>query len=482
MYQECDRGKRKVRSLKRRKRKTGITFRALLAGIIVIGVVVGLTVMRKGVTPRDEVEENRLPGLGSERDKSGERKAEEQWKKGYDLPIGDDEKTEAADECIKIMDLISDIYKSADKGEATNVILPDQTLLVMRDRIKQAGDAVCANVSYSGMKNHKQVERFLKNCKNGKQSTVILYTIRSDGGIGRSKYMFDGKDMYQFATGAVWDEHDQPEMESMSLTRIKQWNYTEHGWFCYELCVPEYPEVSEMVDGSHLIRVKPMSRENRSMTRKVVAGLGYQGNNLLSSNWDRNHMKDLDYNGLYEYLYEMKYKKKFNEKKYADGIPRDLFETLIMEYLPIKAEQIREYASYDKKSKTYDWVRLGYYNYTLSFFGTSVPEVIKTKKNKDGTYTLTVAAVCEMVLNDDVLITHKLKIKLGEDGRFKYLGNRIQEEVLRDLPAYQYRVGRTKRVARKRVAGKKVVGKWVAEKRVTGKDDPRCPDRTGLTS
>lgn len=153
-----------------------------------------------------------------------------------------------------------------------------------------------------------------------------------------------------------------------------------------------------------------------------------------------------------------------------------------MEYLPIKAEQIREYASYDKKSKTYDWVRLGYYNYTLSFFGTSVPEVIKTKKNKDGTYTLTVAAVCEMVLNDDVLITHKLKIKLGEDGSFKYLGNRIQEEVLRDLPAYQYRVGRTKRVARKRVAGKKVVGKWVAEKRVTGKDDPRCPDRTGLTS
>lgn len=464
-----------MRSLKRRKRKTGIVFGALSACLIVIGIVGIQTAERSDVAPKDatqqdvapqdvtllqdEAGESGAPGAGSERDETGDRKAEEQWKKGYDLPIGDGEKTEAADECIKMMDLISDIYKSADKGEATNVILSDQTLFAMRDRIKQAGDPVCANVTYSSMKNHRQVERFLKDCKNGKQSTVILYTVRSDGGIGRSKYIFDGTDMYQLDAGAVWDAHDQPEMESMSLTRIKQWDYTEHGWFCYELCVPEYPEVSEMVDGSRLIRVKPMSRENRSMTRKVVAGLGYQGNNLLSSDWDRNHMQDLDYNGLYEYLYEMKFKKKFDDKKYADGIPKDLFETIIMEYLPIKAEQIRKYASYDKKSKTYDWVRLGYYNYTLSFFGTSVPEVIKTKKNKNGTYTLTIAAVCEMVLNDDSLITHELTIEMGKNGSFKYLGNRIREEVLRELPAYQYRVGRGKEGRRKMGRGKAGHGK-----------------------
>lgn len=476
-----------MRSLKRRKRKTGIVFGALSACLIVIGIVGIQTVERRDVAPKDatqqdvapqdvtllqdEAGESGAPGAGSERDETGDRKAEEHWKKGYDLPIGDGEKIEAADECIKIMNLISDIYKSADKGEATNVILSDQTILAMRDRIKENGDPVCANVSYSSMKNYKQVGRFLKDCKNRKQGTVILYTVHSDGGIGRSKYIFDGTDMYQFDAGAVWNENDQPEMGSMSFTRIKQWNYTEYGWFCYELCVPEYPEVSEMVDGSRLIRVKPMSRENRSMTRKVVAGLGYQGNNLLSSNWDRNHMKDLDYNGLYEYLYEMKFKKKFDDKKYADGIPKDLFETIIMEYLPIKAEQIRKYASYDKKSKTYDWVRLGYYNYTLSFFGTSVPEVIKTKKNKNGTYTLTIAAVCEMVLNDDSLITHELTIEMGEGGSFKYLGNRIREEVLRDLPVYQYRVSRGKAGHEKVGHEKAGRGKAGHEKAGRGKAD-----------
>ena len=38
--------------------------------------------------------------------------------------------------------------------------------------------------------------------------------------------------------------------------------YTEKGWFCYELCVPEPPEVSEIMDGSCLIRIKPMTEED----------------------------------------------------------------------------------------------------------------------------------------------------------------------------------------------------------------------------
>ena len=117
-----------MRSLKRRKRKTGIVFGALSACIIVIGIVGFQTVERRDVAPKDatqqdvapqdvtllqdEAGESGAPGAGSERDETGDRKAEEHWKKGYDLPIGDGEKIEAADECIKIMNLISDIYLS----------------------------------------------------------------------------------------------------------------------------------------------------------------------------------------------------------------------------------------------------------------------------------------------------------------------------------------------------------------------------------
>ena len=69
------------------------------------------------------------------------------------------------------------------------------------------------------------------------------------------------------------------------------------------MCVPEYPEVTEMVDGSCLIRIKPMSDNKRKLSRKCVRGLAYQGNNILCSNWDQEHMQKIDYNGLYEIIY-----------------------------------------------------------------------------------------------------------------------------------------------------------------------------------
>ena len=62
------------------------------------------------------------------------------------------------------------------------------------------------------------------------------------------------------------------------------------------MCVPEYPEVTEMVDGSCLIRIKPMSDNKRKLSRKCVRGLAYQGNNILCSNWDQEHMQKIDYN------------------------------------------------------------------------------------------------------------------------------------------------------------------------------------------
>lgn len=48
-----------------------------------------------------------------------------------------------------------------------------------------------------------------------------------------------------------------------------------HGerWFGYELCVPEPPEVSEIMDGSCLIRIKPMTEEQREMSERCVRGL-----------------------------------------------------------------------------------------------------------------------------------------------------------------------------------------------------------------
>ncbi len=84
---------------------------------------------------------------------------------------------------------------------------------------------------------------------------------------------------------------------------------------------------------------------------------------------------------------------------------------------------------------------LGCMNYAPTFFGTALPEVVDVKKNGDGTVSLTVDAVCDMVVCDDAVITHELTVRLLEDGRFMYLGNKILNDGINDIPEYQYRFG-----------------------------------------
>ena len=366
--------------------------------------------------------------------------SEEDLEKGYDLPVSAQENKEATRDSMQIMSGLEHIYRNADKGDSLNVVLDNKSICKMIKKIKQQGYSVTVSEDYSNMENYKRFSSFLAKAQKKQKGSGVIYEVHSEGSIGREKFIYDGKDMFLLASNASWDDNGKPIITFVSYTRIKKWRYSRKGWFCYELCVPEYPDVTEMVDGSCLIRIKPMSDNKRKLSRKCVRGLAYQGNNILCSNWDQEHMQKIDYNGLYEYLYAMKYKKKFNGKKYPSGIPKDQFEQLIMEYLPVSREEIEKYASYNEKKKTYDWMRLGCFNYAPNFFGTSIPEVTKIKHNSNGTVTLTVDAVCEMVLCNEAVITHELTVKFNKDGSFRYLGNKILNGGIKEIPEYQYRI------------------------------------------
>ena len=372
--------------------------------------------------------------------KDTSQETREQGEKGYDLSLEEAEQEEAATECKEMMKKIQGIYKLADKGEASNVVPQDETMLEMQKALTETGCPVSVSVAYSAMGNYEKADQFLTDCKNGKNGFVVIYDVRQDGGVNRMKFLYDGTDMYVVSTSGIWMENNTPGIAYTSYTRIKEWEYTENGWFCYELCVPEPPEVTEIMDGSCLIRIIPMPEKERELTKLCVQGIGYQGNNLLCSDWDLDNLDALDYNGLYEYLYRMKYGERLQAENYIDGIPKAEFESLMMEYLPISKEELQEYAEFDEKTNRYTWASLGCGNYSPNFFGTSVPEVVEVKENPDDTVTLTVNAVCDMVICDDALITHELTVKFKEDGSFQYLGNEIQKEDRNNVPEYQYRV------------------------------------------
>lgn len=348
--------------------------------------------------------------------------------------------SEAEMDCKRQMEQLQNIYEKADKGDTSNVVLQDETMLEMQKRAGKTGNLVSAEVAYSNVENYEKLDQFLNNCEIGKSGSVVIYNVRRDGGISRMKFIYDGTEMYVVSTSGIWIEENTPRIAYTTSIPVKEWEYTEKGWFCYELCVPEPPEVTEIMDGSCLIRVKPMTEKQRVLSQLCVQKIGYQGNNLLCSNWNLNNLDVLDYNGLYEYLYAMKYGQRVPPENYPEGIPKEEFENLMMEYLPITSEEIRKYAVFNQEKQTYDWAQLGCMNYTPTFFCTCLPEVIDVKENADGTMVLTVDAVCNKVACDDTVITHELTVRFREDGSFQYLGNEIRKEDRNNVPEYQYRV------------------------------------------
>ena len=136
----------------------------------------------------------------TEETKSAEEEAAEQWEKGYDLPVDEQEREEAETDCKKLMEHYLDIHETADKGIASNVVLDDQTVLEMQKKVKDAGYPIATMVTYSNMGNYESVDSFLKECMEGQSGSVVIYEIHNDGGLGRMKFIFDGTDMYVVST------------------------------------------------------------------------------------------------------------------------------------------------------------------------------------------------------------------------------------------------------------------------------------------
>ena len=157
----------------------------------------------------------------TEETKSAEEKAAEQWEKGYGLPVDEQEEKEAANDCKKMMELIFDIYKDADKGTASNVVLNDETVLEMQKRLMETGCPFSTLVTYSNMENYESVDRFLEECTDGKSGSVVIYEIHDDGGIGRMKFIFDGTEMYVVSARGIWNDNNKPECPIFPILESK---------------------------------------------------------------------------------------------------------------------------------------------------------------------------------------------------------------------------------------------------------------------
>ena len=307
-----------------------------------------------------------------------------------------------------------------------------------REALAEEGNIILGTNDYDGMTNYEKMEAFLEKAEAGETCETEVYEIHADGGYGRYRFYFDGQNMRVAIDVVTWNTQGPTSMGNYEY-QIENWSYTEKGWFSYTLDVPEPPEVSEVIQAQVMMRVRPMPEDYRDFTERWLAPVGYQRNNMFSIEWDGEHMEKLDFNGLYEAFYMLSCGGVFESDDFPEGIPAEDFEEQMLKYLPITQESLREYAVYNETVNTYGCANLGCGNYSLNAFWTSIPEVVDIRENGDGTWTVTVDAVCERKGTDRIL-SHELTVDFPEEGTIRYLGNHILDEGASQIPLYRYRV------------------------------------------
>lgn len=373
--------KREIGGVFRMKRKCVWIF-------LLIGVVVLMTGCEKKKTKKEETKNTT----------------------GYDLPVSQNEKKEAKADIIQRLKIKNSSFET--------------------------GNKTIEGVLTATSSTSKKMNAFLLKVKEKKACELILYQREDDESVIRSKYTFDGKNMYLLYSRGIWNQDKKPVVANETKTRMESWSYTKKGWFIYKLCAPKS---TEEVDTVSMIRVKPWNQKYLKLANEYMNPIGYKGNNLFLINWDSKNLKSLDYNGLYEFLYRVKHGKYWTYKEGTNHINAEKFENLMTTYLPVTKSQVRKYADYSETKRAYSWVELACGNYSPTAFGMSIPEITKVEKNKDGTTKLTIDAVCEM-LGNDTLMTHEVTVRFGENGSVKYLGNKIIKGN-DNIPEYKMRVG-----------------------------------------
>ena len=194
-------------------------------------------------------------------EKSQKKTVMEIQDKGYDLPIDEKKKKEVVNDCEENMEAIRDIYSEFNGMQEADQNVARQMMDRMKEIIKQNGNPVRGSDHYSVMENYQKMEMFLNAARQEEKDNVILYEIDIDGGITRKEYTYDGENMFVMSAKMLWNDDTEPMLTYISFLKIKEWKYTEYGNFCYEVCVPEPPEVTEIVDGSCIIRVRPLNEK-----------------------------------------------------------------------------------------------------------------------------------------------------------------------------------------------------------------------------
>lgn len=218
----------------------------------------------------------------------------------------------------------------------------------------------------------------------------------------------------------VWDNNSFVEKNEEKY-KANTWKYTD-GYLFFE----RYRMGGYDGDSAYTaLRVEPLDEKLRVLNRKYIKTIGYDSNNLFTTNWDESDMNRINYYDIYEALYKMKYgvSSPYSEEGVTYMIEEELYEKVFQEYLPVSTDVLQHVNVYDVSRQMYQYRTRGMFDHSVTPL-VPFPEVVDAEHNADGTITLIVNAVSEKD-ESGRLFTHKVAIKEKENDGFEYVSNDV---------------------------------------------------------
>ena len=338
------------------------------------------------------------------------------------IDMDQNEKDEIEKQLLSVMEKCTDIYSRA-AGESDGSAGPgEETVHQMAEAASADGTAVtCGSYDYN-MLNYEETDKALREAAEGKEAETRFYVITSEGYFRYFHLQFSDKEMTVSYAAAVYDENSGSRIREMEKFSAYDWKYTEKGWLIWEKALSRNQEM----DMHTFVRILPLDEKCRELGNAYILPVSYFCNNLFLTDWDADSMENIEFNDLFDFLYEM---------KYGNGIPKEEFENVVRTYFDLSAENLEVYARYDREKGVYPWEAIGPWNRVQQF--QPFPEVVKCEENGDGIWTLYVEAVF-VEEGTDCSFQHEVTMK-EMDGRWIYLGNKVDRDGSYSIPGYKAR-------------------------------------------
>ena len=270
------------------------------------------------------------------------------------------------------------------------------------------------------MANAENAEMFLSEVAENRDAGCTILQVMYDKSFVRFDFKSGSNNVMITRRFYVWENNCFVEKNEENY-KAYTWKYTD-GYLFFE----RYRMGGYDGDSAYTaLRVEPLDEKLRVLNRKYIKTIGYDSNNLFTTNWDESDMNKINYYDIYEALCKMKYgmSSPYSDEGVTYMIEGKLYEKVFQEYLPVSTDVLQHVNVYDVSRQMYQYRTRGMFDHSVTPL-VPFPEVVDAEYNADGTITLIVNAVSEKD-ESGRLFTHKVTIKEKENDGFEYVSNDV---------------------------------------------------------